>query len=192
MISYILIASWFVFVIASAFAHQYWKRRVNTAAALDIKKEFNAQNENAKRILQSLGNMGKKLEFSEQNARLSVPKGATRVYAVLLQRGVETRILVQPADTIEEMQRICMREIGNGWVTVITAHTDVLAPSPIEVKEPETKRAAVVEKPIATFIHDLEYSRDKFAETPTEKAAMESIISKLRKSYGTSNSTSAA
>lgn len=184
------IGSWFVFVIASAFAHQYFKRRVNAAASVNISAAFATQNEHAMETLKAIAALDKKFDISAQNARLLQPKEATRVYASLVQRGFETRILVQPANSFEEMQAIVIRELGTDWVILITAFTDVLGWKQHTPSEP---KAAHVERPIATFIHELEYSRDHLADSPTEKAAVESIISRLKSQhYGNSRSGSAA
>lgn len=181
------ILTFLAFAFGAGYSHARAKRKINAAASLNISKAFEAQNENTKKILQAVAALDKRFDISESNARLSIPKEATRVYAVLLQRGFETRILVQPANTLAEMQEICVRELGLGWMAIITAYTDVLGANPLEPK------AAPVEKPIANFIHDLEYSRDHLADSASEKAAVESIITKLKKThYGHSHSASAA
>lgn len=181
------ILTFLAFVFGAGYAHARYKRKVNDTASLTLSKAFEGQNENAKLIIQALAGIEKKMEVSASNARLAVPKEATRVYAVLLQRGFETRILVQPANTLTEMQDICTRELGAGWLAVITTYADVIPPTH---SEPNT---ALVEKPIANFIHDLEYSRDHLADSPSQKAAVEEIISKLKQEhYGNSRSRSAA
>lgn len=183
------ILTWLAFVFGAGYAHARAKRKVNAAASLNISKAFEVQGENNKRILDAIGVVDKKFDAQAQNARLSQPKEATRVYASLLQRGFETRILVQPANTFDEWRAIVMREIGPDWMMLITAYTDVLGWKP----QPSEPTAALVEKPIANFIHDLEYSRDHLADSPSQKAAVEEIITKLKQQhYGNSRSASAA
>lgn len=167
--------TWLTFVAASAFANVYFKRKVNKVAGSSISDAFKTQGESLARIEKHI--LGK-----EQVARLNEPKEATRVYAVLLQRGIETRFVVQPANTFEEMSGIVQRELGIGWMILMSAFCDVLGwkethPAPIE--SIETKVAAV-EPPIANFIHGLEYSRDKFADSPAQKAAVDEIIKKIK------------
>lgn len=183
------ILTWLAFVFGAGYAHAKYKRKLNAAASLNITKAFEGQNEFAKKTLEAIGALDKKFEIQAQNTRLSQPKEGTRVYASLLQRGFETRILVQPANTFDEWRSIVANEIGPDWMLLITAYTDVLGWKP----QPMEPTAAFVEKPIANFIHDLEYSRDTLADSPSQKAAVEEIITKLKKQhYGNSRSASAA
>lgn len=168
------VVTWLTFVSASAFANVYFKRKANTSASTSISEAFKAQGE-------SLGRIEKHLQGKEQHARLMEPKEATRVYAVLIQRN------------FEEMSAIVTREVGTGWMILISAFADVLGWKPQAQPQTTETKAAMVETPIANFIHDLEYSRDRLADSPAQKEAVDEIIKKLKSQhYGNSRSGSAA
>lgn len=188
MIVNILIGTWFAFVVASAFAHQWFKRNVQKSYGASINEAF-------KNVTESLARIEKVQGDQQQMARLKEPKEATRVYAVLIQRNFETRLIVQPANTFEEMSIIVTRELGTGWMTLISAFADVTGWKKDEQPSSQSTESttALVEKPIAHFIHDLEYSRDTLAESPAQKEAVDEIIRKLKSQhYGHSRSGSAA
>lgn len=139
-----------------------------------------------------LQGMEGKLQETLMAIKNNTPKGgASRVYAVILQRGFETRLFVHPANTFEAMAETALREFGNGWTIVASAHSDVLADPiplatmPIEMGKPEE----AVKPNVANYINNLKYARDNFADEPSQKKAIEKIISNIEKHYGRSNST---
>lgn len=130
-------------------------------------------------------NIKELLAFSEQAHRLSSPKEGMRVYAFLLQRGMETRLLVQPANTMEDMLLIANKEAGEGWIIMTSAYADVIAPAQekkaIQIVAPEK------EPVLQNFIYALKYSKDKFAKTEDEKQVIDTIITNIEKQHGRKN-----
>ena len=111
----------------------------------------------------------------------------TRCYAFLLQKGMETRLLVQPARTFEEMSEKAATQNGAGWSIAASAFVDVFAPAQ-NITMPAGEEKKPVEAPqLGNFIHTLEYSRDKFAEDESEQSAINKIISTIRKNYDRSD-----
>lgn len=112
------------------------------------------------------------------------PANSRRVYAVVLSRGSETRLFVNPSETYEQMIAVAMREFGSGWFVSGSSYVDIGYDGvgiPI-AKEPKAK----VESPsLTTFLAILEYSRDKFADKVSEKKSIDAIIRKIKESYGT-------
>lgn len=128
------------------------------------------------------------LEKIGQHARLASPKEGVRCYAVLIQRGIETRMLIQPAQTFEEMVELVTKEVGVGWAIVSSAYADILVP---KIEVPKTPTVVVPDKSpkIMTFISSLEYSRDRWATNSFQKGALTAIINRIKKEYGNISSS---
>ena len=175
--------TWFVFVIVTAISAQVIRNR---EARLTNRRYVDVMEESFKSISTTLAEMRKLVEQIDQDARLSSPKeGMTRCYAVIVQRGLETRLFIQPSQTFEQMVAIVTREFGNGWAIVSSTHFDVATPKP-PIDEAKGVKVPSVE-PISkneNFIHTLEYSRDIFAVGDEQKKVIDDIISRIKKHHG--------
>lgn len=117
---------------------------------------------------------------NDANERIVIPKEARRCYAVVMHKGLETRLMVQPANTIEEMTEVAKRSLGSGWEVMSSAHADVIPVKVAgEVKEDHVEFSA----PLDNFTYTLEYSRDKFTQTEAERRVVDNIITRVRKNY---------
>lgn len=180
--------TWLVFVAVSAITHQVLRR---VAVRENVKKFQDSIKELVDTIGTRIAGVEKNVAANfASEVRLRDPRPTNRVYAFIMQQGRETRLFIQPSQTFEEMFNIVTRELGPNWLLTASAYVDVL---PSEVA-PVVHIDTIMDKKPTDFIHSLEYSRDVFATTATQKKALETIINRLKNDdYGTrSNSGSAA
>lgn len=74
--------------------------------------------------------------------------------------------------------------INKGDMDAMMKATEALTKGLLALQERES--VAVKQEPkIEQFLYDLEYVRDKFVDTPSQKKVIESIISKVKTQHGT-------
>lgn len=103
----------------------------------------------------------------------------TRIYAMLLQKGFETKLFLREAATFEDMVQYATQEFGPGWLVVASVHCDVKnkeMPAMVRMDN-------IVKTNVATYINDLKYAKDTFATDENEKQAIDSVIVNIEKQY---------
>lgn len=119
----------------------------------------------------------------------TMPAGDTvRVYAVLLARGLETRLVAVPAQAFEDMIELVTKEYGIGWAVAASCYLDMEVVKKVgkEEKPVPAKAEKAEEAPKADpgkFVTTLLYCKDTFAETPFEKRSLTSVINRIKKRY---------
>ena len=127
-----------------------------------------------KRLIDAFAKQGIKMEVH------SVPK--TPVESIMVESEKTRKTVVDTADglipwfaSISSKSDILKRDMDAVMVALKAVTEGVIKLQPSE--KPKSKQA------IESFVHELEYARDTFAKTPTQKKAVESIINNV-KSYG--------
>lgn len=111
------------------------------------------------------------------------PLEKVRVYAVVIQKGLETRLFMNPSESFEAMSDATAKKYGPGWVIIASAHLDVDAPlAKIPVAEPKQ----TAEKGVNEYVSILKFAQEKFASTKTQKTALDGVINNVQKHYGSS------
>lgn len=117
-----------------------------------------------------------------------MPKGDTvRVYAALLAKGLETRLVAVPAQTFEDMVALVTEQYGMGWLIAASCYLDMEVskkePAPAPEKAETNPQAAEV------FVHQLEFARESFAGSPFERRALTAVINRIKKRYDLDHTT---
>lgn len=184
----------FIVFLGLSMAMSFFSERRKNA---QVKKASKEQSEAVKALHKIFSDMQTKLLGTESKIgtvllglKNVIPqKGSSRVYALLLQRGLETKMFVHPANTFEAVADIASKEFGNDWLIISSAHSDVI-PSPIEfpvMKEKEKEENK--EKNVKNYINYLKYAKDNFTSEPAQKKVVDTIISNIEKHYGKSNNS---
>lgn len=107
-----------------------------------------------------------------------------KVYSAIFARAMESRLVLHPCDSLEELIAFAKTSLGDGWILIASANIEVNAPKKSILDEKREEKEGKKEKGITDYVTTLEYAKEKFAETPTQKRALETIIGHVRKFYG--------
>jgi len=115
--------------------------------------------------------------------------GNARVYAVIVQRGKETKIVMNLAQSFEQAIHLVQNEYSTaeGWMATASGFIDVkpniiqqVEKLMVDKSEGETK-----EQNYQNYIYNLKYARDNFAND-SQKKAIDGLIKSIEKTYGRS------
>jgi hypothetical protein len=125
----------------------------------------------------------------------NVPQGTRRIFAMALQRGIETCIIIEPAESYYEMyDKVKAWGYGPDWLVIGWSYMDFRPEMPIgnqpalvKTEEPAIQEDPIIKKGVNEYVVYLEYSRDNYAKTQVEKDALETIIKNIKKLHGSKN-----
>lgn len=199
----VLVIFWICATVASIFVNRHFSLKVAKLAnkyVESVNADFLSISKSMVAVLDATKTLSTIVCAAAPSLATVGPKdGIARFYSVLLERGIERRLFICPAQTLEEVILITTKEFGPGWAIVTSAHADVsalalAAPHAVAPEVPneiDPLMKDVGNPKVRDFISYLEYSKEKFASEEAQKSALDSIINNIKKLYGRSHSGSA-
>lgn len=165
-------------ITAPVFAWAFW-RAMRKRAAEPAKMSKETMSDLEKMVTEAFGKQGIPVKVHE------IPKTPTEAIIVctqeILMAMVEGgRVTVAWLTELRNKADVNKRDMD-----AMLQVTQSIAKMLLEMKDEDARRLPGSPETVETFVHTLEYARDKYADTPAQKKVVETIISSIKTNHGT-------